>query len=255
MKSHLQLGLSQKLGKGVETWKLNLRHMTRATARTMTRATGPCMVPVSRAKTREVCHGALHDARPRAKTRLHGALHGACPRAKPRLEPGDDGIREKNGEKLIISGVVFDYQKATAELLAQQLAEVGVDLQITLASAANIGDEWRTGDHHFFLHANTGADPDLLRGWFSTSLTSEVRNFTDTSTNLDELLDLQPTLPNGAARDEVLADIQQIILENAFAVPIEQRTFVFAFRDDVHDVRLDAQASTRFYDAWKADGE
>ncbi|WP_159499897.1 membrane dipeptidase [Microbacterium sp. 18062] len=157
-------------------------------------------------------------------------------------EPGEDGIREKDGERLVISGVVFDYQKATAELQAQQLAKIGIDLQVTLASAANIGEEWNSGEYHFFQHANTGADPDLLRGWFSTSLTNPTtRNFTDTSTDLDELLDRQPGVPNGPERDEILAETQRIILENAYAVPIEQRTFVFSFRDTVRDVRLDAQ--------------
>ena len=55
-------------------------------------ATGPCMVPASRAKTCEVYHGALHDARPRAKTRWHGALHGARPRAKPRCHEALLGV-------------------------------------------------------------------------------------------------------------------------------------------------------------------
>ena len=74
----------------VEPW-----HATRATAPAMTRATGPCMVPTSRAKTRDAFHCSCHDA-------CHGALHGAhepsqdtgrmprglawCPRAELRHE-------------------------------------------------------------------------------------------------------------------------------------------------------------------------
>lgn len=165
---------------------------------------------------------------------------------------GADGIREKNGERLTISGVVFDYQKPIAELEAQQLAKVGIELDLTLASNASIGTEWKSGKYDFFQHANTAADPDVLRGWFLTSLNGEPpRQFTEQTTDLDALLLKQPSLANGDDRAEVLADIQRIILENAYNVPINQSVNVFAFSDKVQGFTLDAQSSSRFYDAWK----
>ena len=44
---------------------------THVIAYAMMRATGPCMVPMSRAKTQNACNHPCHDA-------CHRALHGAC---------------------------------------------------------------------------------------------------------------------------------------------------------------------------------
>ena len=60
------------------------RHVTRANIRALMRATGPCLVPMSRAKTRDACHLPCHDnyndprhgARGCARTRA--PCHDAC---------------------------------------------------------------------------------------------------------------------------------------------------------------------------------
>ena len=57
--------------------RVESRHVTHATARAMTCATGPCLVPKSQAKTRDVCHRLCHDAD-------HEALHVPTSRAKTR---------------------------------------------------------------------------------------------------------------------------------------------------------------------------
>lgn len=164
---------------------------------------------------------------------------------------GADGIREKDGEKLVIRGVLFTAQKAAGELQAQQLKQIGIDLQVTLSDSPST--ELKTGNYDFFQHANTAADPDVLRKWFVTSLTTDTRNFTETITNLDELLLEQPSVPNGEQRDAILSEAAQIILENAYSVPINESTNAFAFAENVHGFWVDAQASSRFYDVWKSE--
>ncbi|MFD6518027.1 ABC transporter substrate-binding protein [Rhodococcus sp. NPDC060176] len=166
-------------------------------------------------------------------------------------KPGSNGIREKDDSPLTIKGLFFDYQKPIAELQAQQLAKIGVKLDISLTTAANVGEKWLSGSYDFFQHANTAADPDILRGWFLTSLTSPARNFTETTTDLDRLLEQQPAVSNGPERDAIIDEIQTIVLQNAYAVPINQSVNVFAFSDQIHGVVLDAQSSSRFYDTWK----
>ena len=81
----------KKLGKGMETWKLNQRHVTRATARAMMRATGPCMV-----SAREPSQGATGPCLvPTSQAKVARGL-AWCPLVSHRPKDAQCGYNDNN---------------------------------------------------------------------------------------------------------------------------------------------------------------
>ena len=82
---------------------------------------------------------------------------------------GDDGIREKDGEKLSFHVTYWQSPKEVLELVQQQLRQIGVDLQLTFASIADVQAANADGTYDFSYGNLTRADPDVLRTVFSVT--------------------------------------------------------------------------------------
>lgn len=130
---------------------------------------------------------------------------------------GDDGVREKDGEKLsfVITVITGDQaRRPEAEVVQAHLMEIGVDAQIEEAPVATILEQLPNGDLDASLfnwtYGGDGGDPDA-----STTLASDaVNNFSSfTNERVDELLTLGLTETDLEARAAIYHEIQQIVAE------------------------------------------
>lgn len=130
---------------------------------------------------------------------------------------GDDGIREKDGQRLEFTCVAISgdsQRRPEAEVAQQSYREVGMDMQIQEATVDTILEAMVAGEMDMSLfnwtYGGSGGDPDAR----DTLMTGGANNFSNFSNErVDELLTLGVTEQDEEARVEIYKEIQAIVAE------------------------------------------
>lgn len=164
---------------------------------------------------------------------------------------GEDGVHAKDGERLSFTVTwanILATNKPVLELLQQQLGDAGIELAVVERPIADFNGIQTSGDFDALWLNLTRADPDLLRLQFSTEL---ANNYRLPTTELDQVLQQQAATTDPAERAELVARAQQLIVDNAYVVPVVELTTVLGVAPDVHDLAFDASSRIQLYDTWK----
>lgn len=128
---------------------------------------------------------------------------------------GDDGVREKDGEKLTFTCTTITGDSARrpiAELAQQFFADVGVDMQLAESPISAILDGLRSGavDAALYNWTYGSVDPDP-----SNQLRSDGGQNWNSYSNerVDELIDLGLQEANPEKRKEYYTELQEIVIE------------------------------------------
>lgn len=171
---------------------------------------------------------------------------------------GADGIRERNGQKLTLE-LVWDDSHTTEEfvtLLKDQLARVGIQLNLTFAKISQAGADFGEGKFDFWYQNGTRADPDVLRKNYSnagasldaTTLYTDSATITG-STELEEVLQASNLLADGPERAALIERAQEILLEYAIRIPVEDNPQqVIATSAAVSGLRFSPLGEEVYYD-------
>ncbi|MGN6218316.1 MAG: ABC transporter substrate-binding protein [Microbacterium sp.] len=162
---------------------------------------------------------------------------------------GDDGIREKDGEKLSFHVTYWQSPKEVLELVQQQLRQIGVDLQLTFASIADVQAANADGTYDFSYGNLTRADPDVLRTVFSVNGTNNATKRTEPA-EIDELLDEQAAITDPAERQTVVDEAAKLLITGGYSIPIYQLSTTITAAAKVHGLTFEASSRLDFYDAW-----
>lgn len=135
---------------------------------------------------------------------------------------GDDGIREKDGQKL--APELYTNTAATsgqlATLLQAQYRLVGIDVQINQLETAALLDFTPRGEHDMLLLTWGWSDPDVLFLFLSTDRLASSNRVHYSNPDFDALLvEGQRTLDQ-EARMEVYYRAQEILLEDLPWIPL-----------------------------------
>ena len=130
---------------------------------------------------------------------------------------GDDGIREKDGQKLTFTCVTITgdtQRRPEAEIAQQQFQEVGIDMQLQEATVDIILEAMVAGEMDMSLfnwtYGGNNGDPDAR----DTLMTGGANNFSNFSNErVDELLTAGVTELDEEARIEMYKEIQAIVAE------------------------------------------
>ncbi|WP_029432012.1 ABC transporter substrate-binding protein [Blastococcus sp. URHD0036] len=163
---------------------------------------------------------------------------------------GGDGIREKDGVRLeleILWAPVIGTNQPALELLQQQLREIGVDVQLDQQPIAQTFSILQSGAYGGAWGNVTRADPDILRGNFSTQLANLYRL---PASELDELLTGQAAETDQAERFDLVAQAQQLLVEEAYTVPVVELQTTLGVSPDVHDLQFDASSRLQLHNTW-----
>lgn len=163
-------------------------------------------------------------------------------------ELGDDGVRERDGERLEIE-IVDYYQHNYLELAQEQLNAVGFDTQIQTVTFSERSSILENGDYQIITGMLTRADADIIRTIHAFD--QQNTNQRDSEEEIDELLDETLSITDDAERVEaLLGEVSQELLEEGYAIPMVEHLTVFASGEDIHGFRLDPTARADFYDTW-----
>ncbi|MFF5306604.1 ABC transporter substrate-binding protein [Streptomyces sp. NPDC013161] len=166
---------------------------------------------------------------------------------------GPDGILRKGGTRLSLTVVSFNrtgaYQSAL-ELVQQQLKDVGIQLVIKELQVTQFPQTIKTGDYDALWGGDlTRADPDALRTLYSTRL---VNSYRLPAGRLDTVLDEQAATTDSARRDELVAEAQQLVIAQAYVVPIVDLESLVGVSRRVHGLTLGASGGISLHDTWKS---
>ncbi|MEI5676486.1 MULTISPECIES: ABC transporter substrate-binding protein [unclassified Nocardioides] len=155
---------------------------------------------------------------------------------------GDDGVREKDGERLsfdlIYSPSTISHEPNIA-VVQSQWKDLGVELSFGSLTAAELNQRLVNGDYSFSWGSGTRPDVDVLRG-----------NYGGLDPALDRTFAAILAEPDQAAR-QVLADTAaRTILEQAYFIPLYDFIQPLAYRNTTHLPTLEASHLPLLSDVW-----
>ncbi|MFJ4174644.1 TIGR04028 family ABC transporter substrate-binding protein [Microbacterium sp. NPDC089696] len=168
--------------------------------------------------------------------------------------PGSDGVREKAGQRLAIT--VYEaapqpLSKQTLELVAQQLAKVGVELTVKPADAGTYATDIRDPEITGFYHSMVGrADLDVIKSQYYTK-NRDVLISDDAQ--LDSLLEAVASEPDPDKRVLASQAVQDYIAEQAYVIPLFEEPQVYGAATYVHGVAFESVGRPTFSGVWLAE--
>lgn len=178
--------------------------------------------------------------------------------------PGSDGIRAKDGKKLILTAyesLPQPQNRATLQLISQQWAKVGVKLNVLAGDAGSRTVDDLDPQKTPVSPAMVGrADPDVIKSQFYPKNrdalrqkgggSDKIQSFVDDK--LNAILEEIASQPDKQKRLQAVADAQAYLLEQAYAIPIFEEPQAFAGAANVKGVSFEAVGRPSFYNVWLA---
>ncbi|MEU6194872.1 ABC transporter substrate-binding protein [Streptomyces sp. NPDC047061] len=163
---------------------------------------------------------------------------------------GSDGVRTKDGKKLSLTISWFPNaatNQPALELVQQQLKAVGIDVVLKQLPVTQFATTLQSGDFDVVWGNTTRADPDILRSSFSTRLA----NFYHLpASSLDAALSAQAATTDTAKRRQLVTEAQQLIVRNAYDVPVVELQTQLGVSNKVHDLTFDSGSRVQLHDTW-----
>ncbi|NEE00173.1 ABC transporter substrate-binding protein [Phytoactinopolyspora halotolerans] len=155
---------------------------------------------------------------------------------------GDDGVREKDGERLSVTILHYPQQPDTEQMalaMQSQLAEIGFEVALELTddnyTTMRESDSWDIG---LSLDGTLGYTYDPVGRLRDFLTTDGERNFGGVSdSTLDALVDQLLTETDGDAQRPLLEQAQQVIADEALVVIVAQRSSPAVVSEDAPGYR------------------
>lgn len=175
---------------------------------------------------------------------------------------GPDGIRAKDGKKLVLTAyesLPQPQNRATLQLVSQQWAKVGVKLNVLAGDSGSRAVDDLDPQKTPVSPAMVGrADPDVVKSQYYPKNrdvlrqkgggSDKVSSFVDDK--LNAILEQIASEPDRERRLKAVTDAQAYVLEQAYAIPIFEEPQVFAGAPYVQGVGFEAVGRPSFYNVW-----
>lgn len=165
--------------------------------------------------------------------------------------PGPNGVREKDGKPLdiTVSYIAGGSNQTFLEVIQQQLATIGIHLQLNPVTEGQLDQDELDGDYELMRWSNTLNDPDVLRITYATD--ENDRLHLPAGNALDPLLAEEAETSNPTQRKAIVDKAQKLIVGNAWAIPVFDSVELWAATPNVHDVEFTGSGTDlELYDTW-----
>ena len=139
------------------------------------------------------------------------------------VDKDGDGIRELNGKKIMLKYVTYPNRclDTFAEAVKQQLAEVGIGVDLIISDGAGQWDSYQSGEFDInssnWTTVGTGDPCEYMNAWWSDS-GADYCGYKNPE--YDKLFaQLQKTFDDGE-RKNIIEKLQQILIDDAAALPL-----------------------------------
>jgi peptide/nickel transport system substrate-binding protein len=132
-----------------------------------------------------------------------------------------NNILEKDGTPFALTAIVFSGNERnikTIQVIQQQLKDLGIDLSIEQVEPGIAFQRLMDGDYELCIVGLTSPEADILYLQFHSQGGLNLGHTSDPE--LDTLLEKSRTTTDPAQRQAVLNDVQKMIIEKAYVVPL-----------------------------------
>lgn len=175
---------------------------------------------------------------------------------------GASGLREKDGKVLEFTAyesLPQPQNRATLQLVAQQWATLGVKLNVLAGDSGSRVVDNLDPEKTAVSPAMVGrADPDVIKSQYyptnrnvllqAGGISDKVKAFRDDT--LNGLLDDIASETDREKRLELVAEVQNYVIDQAYAIPVFEEPQVFGGAPYLKDVGFEAVGRPSFYGAW-----
>lgn len=149
-------------------------------------------------------------------------------------EMGDDGYRERDGERLEIVYLTLTGARSTAEIVEPMLRDVGIDVEILVQDNPMQQNTAQDGEHNLVWTQWGGTDPSALAGRYHSENIGDGWNFVHyDNPELDELFAEGELETDLQAREDIYHEIQMILMEDATIVPLHNAAILWNYREGI----------------------
>jgi peptide/nickel transport system substrate-binding protein len=164
------------------------------------------------------------------------------------------GIRTKDGQRLSLhfvydSAAVSALDVTLAQAIQYSVKKAGFDLQLDPLDAGGYAARTAADDYDVASFYFVRAEPDILRTVFHSAYIPPNGADVARVSSLDEKLDKAVGF-SGEERKRVYGEIQQEIIDQAYAVPLYIAAYRLGASKRLHGVNWATNAKPNLYDAW-----
>lgn len=155
-----------------------------------------------------------------------------------------DGLRDRDGQPLELETILmaWGYIPEVAQMLQDQLREVGIGLTSRQMTFSNALGDVAAGDYHLVPFLFSNSDPDILSTTFHSANVEGGFNWSKVSdSQLDKWLENGRRTMDERAREQIYAQIQQHIMDEALILPIRDYVNLNAAAIHIQGLRYDRQ--------------
>ncbi|OMF34687.1 ABC transporter substrate-binding protein [Paenibacillus sp. FSL H8-0548] len=169
---------------------------------------------------------------------------------------GADGIRTKDGKKLTLHYVDGspnrEKRNDIAAIIQQQLKQIGVTVEVEITKDVRTV-VYENGNYDIYGNSQVNSDPEALRSFYHSSAVnvSGKQNLPGyKNTEVDSWIDQGLIEKDPVKRQELYANVQKAIIEQAVIIPIYVFPYTIAASKSVTDIKFDSLAYPLFNDAF-----
>jgi peptide/nickel transport system substrate-binding protein len=169
-------------------------------------------------------------------------------------KPGADGIRVKDGKRLVIS--FLDTQGNREKRLdlitifRRQLHDTGFDLRVDNVPSGTYLEKAGAGDFDLVAGSLFAPDPDVLRRIYAPDKPSLLATFKGVDPELSQLLVAGSEALETEERVRLYARAQRLIIEKTYSIPAYVLVYSVAAANQVQGLAIDSHGFPVFNDTW-----
>lgn len=164
-------------------------------------------------------------------------------------EKNSSGLMAKDGKELKFELSAMPNHNQAAQMVQAMLKEIGIEVSIQSMEAGTLIEKVSQGNYDLSFLAYSYSDPDILSLLFHSSQIGGLNHVRVKNPELDALLDKGRTTIDSEERKQVYAEIQKIIVDNAYWAPIYAEKVFYVINNRVQGVKL-SNVGPILHDAW-----
>jgi peptide/nickel transport system substrate-binding protein len=152
-----------------------------------------------------------------------------------------DGYVDLNGNNLEVTLIVppWGLIPQVVQIIQDQWRLIGVKVNLeTVPSRNTLVEEVKKGNYNLVPFDTAGIDPSLLNQFFISNGSTNWSNFS--SSDLDNILNQATQVTDDATRQNLYAQAQKIIMDNALILPIRDYVNLNAASATIQNLSFDA---------------
>ena len=171
-------------------------------------------------------------------------------------KPGPDGIRVKDGKRLVLRSNTALPQPRSKEVMTMvqdQLGALGIAIEINPGDQATQNADAKSIDRVQAYHIMVGrADYDVIASMYSVNnrdaLLNQDKEGNPLDAKLEELLGKVTSSPKSEDRKKAVEEVQDYLTEQAYVIPFFEEPQVYAVAPEVHGFSPESVARPWFYE-------